>query len=783
MADYVLSAKGTYDGSSFDKGIEESQSKLSSFMEKAKSIGDKVGSFAKGVATFAGGVGGAIGQMAATGGFARALNIEKAQTMFKGLKLEWKDYEKTINKAVDGTAYSFDAAALVAANLAASGVSAGQNMDDALRGAVGTASTFGAELGDIGSLYSKVAAQGKLNGEIVQQFADRGINVTATLAKQLGKTEAQVKEMVKSGKVDFKTFSDAMNAAFGDSSAAANETFTGSMANMKAALSRIGAKFADPIRANAIPVFNAFRLALNSVSERLDPLVQKFSDLVGKISGGLTDKIGAFTEALKNGGSVMEALDAAFGPVLSKVAIFIGAFGGIGVVAGALSSVLSAIPGLGAIAGILSGGATSAGVFSVALKGLSGAFTGFAKAMTAAGGGMGGFKVAFAALATPLNIALVAIVALAAAFIYLMSANEEFRNTIMNLVGSIQASLAPVMQQLANTVLPAIMSLIQAIMPLIAAVITVIAQIAAALAPIIATIISVLLPIMTQIINVIVLIVQQIVAFLVPIINQIVAFISANMPVIQGVIEGVMNAIKAVVDAVWPVIQAIIEIAMNAIQTVISVVSAIIAGDWSGAWDAISSFLSGTWETMKGIVQGGIDAVLGFIQGIPDAILGFFSGAGDLLIDAGKSIIDGLLNGLKGAFDGVKDFVGGIGSWIAEHKGPKEYDLKLLVPNGGWIMQSLQRGLAIGSKGVMRTVSGIAGQVQSTFADSLDINPRAYVNPNASIVSFPGANVEFGGSGNTPGSQSVQQNFNIYANDPDQVCAMVASRQRRAMAI
>jgi len=34
-----------------------------------------------------------------------------------------------------------------------------------------------------------------------------------------------------------------------------------------------------------------------------------------------------------------------------------------------------------------------------------------------------------------------------------------------------------------------------------------------------------------------------------------------------------------------------------------------------------------------------------------------------------------------------------MGSWIASHKGPKEYDLKLLVPNGGWIMQGLMNGL------------------------------------------------------------------------------------------
>ena len=37
MADYTLSAKGTYDGSNFDSGVEGSKAKMESFMEKAKS--------------------------------------------------------------------------------------------------------------------------------------------------------------------------------------------------------------------------------------------------------------------------------------------------------------------------------------------------------------------------------------------------------------------------------------------------------------------------------------------------------------------------------------------------------------------------------------------------------------------------------------------------------------------------------------------------------------------------------------------------------------------------
>lgn len=248
MADYVLSAKGTYDGSNFDSSVDNSASKLKGLKDTAAGVGSQVagffadsfGSVAKSIGTAIGTVTAGVTTLAATGGMSRALNIEKAQTMFKGMKLQWSDFYGTIQKSVDGTAYGFDTAAQACAQLAASGVAAGGDMEKALNGCVGTAATFGQDLGDLSDIWAKVAASGKLTGEQVAQFTDRGINAVSTLATYLGKTTDEVSAMVTSGKIDFQTFSDAMYSAFGDSAKAANETFTGSMANMKAALSKIG---------------------------------------------------------------------------------------------------------------------------------------------------------------------------------------------------------------------------------------------------------------------------------------------------------------------------------------------------------------------------------------------------------------------------------------------------------------------------------------------------------------------------------------------------------------
>lgn len=337
------------------------------------SIGGKInstfGTVAKAGVAAVGGIATALTGLAATGGLARAMNMEKAQQMFKGLKLEWSEYKDTINDAVTGTVYGMDEASLVAANLAASGIAAGESMQKSLNAVVGTAATFGDNLGDIGSMFQKVAAEGKLSGEVVAQFADHGINVTSVLAQAMGKTQEEVKQLVKDGKIDFQTFSDAMYATFGDAAQGANETFSGSMANMRNALSRLGEKFADPAMKALTPVFNGVREAVNAVSGRLAPLVDKFSQFAGDLSGRVTGALGAFTEAVNGGAGPMQALSAAVDSLLGE-----GRAGQIAAFATAFGLVTALGPALQASAKGMSIASTAYGIFSKSVAGVKESF-------------------------------------------------------------------------------------------------------------------------------------------------------------------------------------------------------------------------------------------------------------------------------------------------------------------------------------------------------------------------------------------------------------------------
>ena len=185
----------------------------------------------------------AIPNQISQGGLSRAMNIEQAKFQLKGLGVAWKDVEDDINYGVKDTAYGLDAAAKAASQLTASGVQLGDEMKEALRGISGVAAMTNASYEEISPIFTTVAGQGKLMTMQLRQLESRGLNVAAELGKQMGKTEEEIRDMVTKGKIDFKTFSHYMNEAFGDHAKKANETYTGSLSNVKAALSRIGAEF------------------------------------------------------------------------------------------------------------------------------------------------------------------------------------------------------------------------------------------------------------------------------------------------------------------------------------------------------------------------------------------------------------------------------------------------------------------------------------------------------------------------------------------------------------
>ena len=253
----------------FDKlvdGIESINKKLSATgVLAAKFVSNIAESVANGVKKVEQA---SLGQIK-SGGWARAMKIENAKFAVQGLKGDWDELYKAIDYSVSGTAYGVDSAAKAASTLMASGVDYmkvveskdGQQltqMHKSLRAISGVAAQTNSEFDDIAHIFTTVAGNGRLMADQLNQLSGRGMNAAAILGEQLGMTEAAVREATSKGQIDFKTFADAMDSAFGDHAKDANKTFTGSLSNMKAALSRFGAVFATPI----IQKTNTFFIAL-----------------------------------------------------------------------------------------------------------------------------------------------------------------------------------------------------------------------------------------------------------------------------------------------------------------------------------------------------------------------------------------------------------------------------------------------------------------------------------------------------------------------------------------
>lgn len=226
------------------------------------------------------------------GGKSRSTKIENARFQIKGLLGDTADAAKeldaimeNVNYGVQDTAYGLDAAASVAAQLAASGMKAGDGMKHALRGISGVAAMTNSTYEDIGRIYTTVAGNGRLMGDQLLQLSSRGMNAAATLGKYLNKSEADVRQMVSKGQISFEIFSKAMDSAFGEHAKDANKTLNGTLLNIKAALSRIGADFFSPLMEENGPLVKL----LNSVRERINEIRKTLQPLTTEVAGKLNN--------------------------------------------------------------------------------------------------------------------------------------------------------------------------------------------------------------------------------------------------------------------------------------------------------------------------------------------------------------------------------------------------------------------------------------------------------------------------------------------------------------
>ena len=98
----------------------------------------------------------------------------------------------------------------------------------------------------MGSIFNKVATSGIAQAEELNQLADRGIPIFQLLADEMGVTAQEVKKLASDGQVSTDIFLAAIENGFGGAAKImGEESFTATIANIGAAISRIGENFLD----------------------------------------------------------------------------------------------------------------------------------------------------------------------------------------------------------------------------------------------------------------------------------------------------------------------------------------------------------------------------------------------------------------------------------------------------------------------------------------------------------------------------------------------------------
>lgn len=251
-----------------------------------------------------GGVSTAIIGLAAHGGFKRAMDIEGAQAKLKGLGHSTKDIQTLMDNAlgaVKGTAFGLGEAASVAAGMSAAGVKSGADMSKSLKTIADTAAIAGMSMSDTGLIFESIAGRGKLMGDDMRQLTSRGIPVLDILGKKLGKTSAEVSAMVSKGQIDFQTFQDAMSDALGGSAIAMGDTFAGKLANVKAALGRLGETAATPILDLLKTQLDAVTPAIDTFASAIKPAVESLSKALKPYADAAANSIENFSKKLQDG--------------------------------------------------------------------------------------------------------------------------------------------------------------------------------------------------------------------------------------------------------------------------------------------------------------------------------------------------------------------------------------------------------------------------------------------------------------------------------------------------
>jgi tape measure domain-containing protein len=703
--------------------------------EAGGKLASTIGGALKGIGTaVAVGVGAAIAGVAAIAGkgISRALNIQDARAKLTGLGHDAASVETIMTSALDsvrGTAFGMDAAAQIAASSVAAGIAPGEALTRTLKLTADAATIGKASLSEMGDMVNKVATNGKLTTEVLQQFQGRGIPLLQLLATQYGVTAEAAAEMVTKGEVDFASFQNALEAGVGGAALSSGATARGAWANVGAAWARLGAMFTGSAVDGAPTLFTSIAAAVDRLSAALAPVAEGFN---GKLTPAIAtlsawiDGIdfnavvagveGAITTAVTKIATAFEFVKGAFNTVVAAFqsgdfSSIGSSFGDIGAVMQPMLPIFLAVgKGIGGIA-VTVGDLIAAGIpllvpILQSFTDILGFLGDHSEILTPLIVGLGaGFLIYKSATvaATAVSIAAIPIeLARTAAMLASAGANNRLAAATLTAAGADKASLASKLPATGAVLVNTAAMIGNAIAA--AAVKT--AQVAGAVATGIATAAQWAFNAAMSA-NPIALVILAIVALVAGLVwfftqTELGKAIWTNF---TGFLVEAWNNILAVASAVFGALGLYFSTTWNSIVGGFQAAIAFIVDlflHWTplgiliNNFGAIVEFFSTMWSNITGVVSTGVSNVVRFFTELPGKAMAALGNMGALALDAGRSLIQGFIDGIKGmignvgkAIGGVMDFVAGFFPHSPAKRGP--------FSGSGWTAVK-SAGLAIGDQ-------------------------------------------------------------------------------------
>lgn len=205
----------------------------------------------------------------------------------------------------------------------------------------------GQRIDEIATLIGKARQAGRLYGDDLNRLNDRGIPLTATLAKNFGITSMEVRKLVEQGRVGFSALEDAINEVTNEGG-----LFYGMLEKQSKNYGGVMSTLEDNItlakKAFGAPINNALTPILQDAIEMLKEMKPQFTELGEAMAPVVASLVTAFKDLVvwigENGKQVLDLVQT-YGPLVAKALALAAAVKAAQMVFGALGAIIRGITG------------------------------------------------------------------------------------------------------------------------------------------------------------------------------------------------------------------------------------------------------------------------------------------------------------------------------------------------------------------------------------------------------------------------------------------------------